>query len=315
MSVLLPQNKIDRLKKIAAISSVSLAVGLCLLKVIGAALSGSLSIFSSMIDSLSDIIASLITLISIRISGRPASCDYRYGYGKVEALSALAQALFIAVSGGFILYDAIWRLIEHRYLSQTVIGIAIMVISLILTLILVAFQRHVAKLTNSQAIMADSQHYSVDIYTNLAIIASLAVIYWWHIYWIDAAMAIAAAIYLLHVAWKLGRYAASLLLDKELGEDIRRRVIEIVASHPLHPDIHDLRTRDLGGHYMFEFHLELDGAQSLLEAHRHTEEVETLLRQTYPDAQIIIHQDPKGIDEERLDRHLTGSGCSISTKP
>ena len=102
----------------------------------------------------------------------------------------------------------------------------------------------------------------------------------------------------------MGLDAVRLLLDKELPEDIRKKVFDIVAAHPKALQMHDLRTRSSGNFYMFEFHLEMDGNMSLNEAHKYTEEIEALVRQTYPEAQVIIHQDPIGVDEERLDNNL-----------
>lgn len=297
-------HKDNYLKKIAAGSSITLAVSLCLLKGVAVFYTGSLAVLSSMIDSLSDIIASVITYYAVKVSGRPASCNYRYGYGKAEALSAVAQAMFIAMSGIFILMDAIERLIDMKPLQQTGLGLVVMVISLVLTLILVAFQRYVAKRTRSQAILADSMHYSVDILTNLAIILSLFIVHVWNIDRIDAVMAIAIAIYLIYCAYGLVKDAAALLLDKELSEDIRKNVLKIIRSHKLHPEVHDLRTHDLGGTYMFEFHLELDGQLDLVTAHQYTAEIEDMLRKAYPGAQVIVHQEPLGIEDERLDNHL-----------
>ena len=95
-----------------------------------------------------------------------------------------------------------------------------------------------------------------------------------------------------------------LLLDKELEVDIRDDVLNIISKHKICPKVHDLRTRDLGGAYMFEFHLELDGNLDLYSAHKYSDEVEALIRQKYSDAQIIIHQDPVGIKEDRLDNRL-----------
>ncbi len=294
----------NRLKKAAAGSSILLAISLCILKSLGVYYTDSLAVLSSMIDSLSDILASLVTFFAIKISVKPASSNYRYGYGKAEALSSLFQALFIAASGIFVLYDGIMRLFHPVDLHQTGIGLWIMVISLVLTLILVAFQQYVAKLTKSQAIYADSLHYSVDILTNSSIIISLLVIHFWQINWIDTIMAIGISVYLISNAYTLSREACDLLLDKELDSSIRDDIFSLVAKHPLSPKIHDLRTRNLGGVYMFEFHIELDGNLDLYTAHRYTDEVENLIRQKYPEAQIIIHQDPTGVREERLDNKL-----------
>ena len=305
----LSKKKSEHLKKIAASGSISLAVALCLLKGLGAAFTGSLAVLSSMIDSLSDIIASVITFFAVKISGRPASCEYRYGYGKAEALSAVMQAMFIAMSGAFVLYDALYRLVKAEVLQKTDFGLAVMIVSMVLTIGLVVFQRYVARVTKSKAILADSMHYSVDILTNGAIIISLIVIHIWHINWIDAVMAILVAVYLLYNAYDLAKESMELLLDKELDDSIRSNVLRIIRSHYLHPEVHDLRTRDLGGTYLFEFHLELDGSLDLTSAHQYTVEVEDLLRKAYPEAQIIVHQEPQGINDERLDNRLIGKKC------
>lgn len=303
----LTKTESDKLKKAAAISSISLALALCLAKGLAVFYTGSLAVLSSMVDSLSDIFASLVTFFAVKISVRPASITYRYGYGKVEALSALFQAGFIAISGIYILYDAILRLAHPVALTQTDFGLAIMIISLVLTLVLVAFQRWVAKKTNSQAILADSMHYSVDIMTNSSIIISLIAIHFWQIYWVDTAIAGLISVYLLYNAYDLSKDAVSLLLDRELSDDIRENVRKIACSHPLHPAIHDLRTRNLGGTYMFELHLELDGNLDLTTAHRYGDEVEALILKAYPNSQIIIHLDPCGITEDRLDNNLVDS--------
>jgi ferrous-iron efflux pump FieF len=302
--MLLNQDKGNKLKKIAASLSILLAIVLCLLKVVAVFYTGSLAVLSSMVDSLSDILASLITFFAIRISVRPASSNYRYGYGKAEALSALFQSLFVAVSGLFILYDSILRFWHPIELKQTDFGLAVMIFSLITTIILVVFQQFVAKKTNSQAIAADSLHYKVDILTNLSIIMSLGIVRFWGITQIDTVMAVLIALYLLWNAYDLGKDAVRLLLDRELDLKIREDVLDIISKHRINPRAHDLRSRDLGGVYMFEFHLELDGNLDLYTAHKYTDEVEALIKKKYPDAQIIIHQDPKGILEDRLDNRL-----------
>ena len=303
-STQLTKQQSDRLKNFAAIASISVATILCLLKILGAWLSDSLAVLSSMIDSLSDIFGSLITLIAIRYAAKPASPRHRYGYGKAEALSALTQSAFIAGSGLFVLYDGINRFISPRALLDTRIGLIIMITSLIATIVLIIFQRHVAKKTNSQAILADSAHYLVDILTNGAIIISLFAVKFCNAVWVDPLTATLISLYLLYNAYTLACEATGLLLDRELSEDIRDNICNIITAQPFVCGVHDLRTHDLGGCYMFEFHLELDGSLTLCQAHEYSDIVSHKLRETYPGAQIIIHQDPSGIKEHRLDHQL-----------
>lgn len=294
----------DRLKKIATIASISLATSLCLIKTFGAFYTGSLAVLSSMVDSLTDIFASSITAVAVRFSSLPESYYYRYGYGKAESLSALIQSAFVAGSGIFIMYDGIYRLFYPRPIEATGVGLGIMVFSLIATLCLIIFQHYVTRVTRSQAISADSAHYMVDVITNFSIIISLIVVSTFQLDWFDSATALAVSAYLLYNAYKIAADAVKLLMDAELGDEIRDNIRKLVMECPFSQGMHDLRTRDLGGRYMFEFHLELDGDLSLAAAHEMTELVEDNLGDAYPNAVIIIHQDPTGVKEERLDNKL-----------
>ena len=161
------------------------------------------------------------------------------------------------------------------------------------------------KKTASLAVAADSAHYLVDIATNLSIMISLIVVRLFEIYWFDTLAALFVSFYLLINAYKIAREAIALLMDKELSEEVRQDIFNLVNNCGFCRGIHDLRTRDLGGVYMFEFHLELDGGLSLYQAHELTGIVENEVKALYPGSQVIIHQDPAGLDEERLDNRLT----------
>ena len=303
---LLPSDNLQtaRLKKIATTASVSLAVSLTVIKFAASLYTGSLAILSSMVDSLSDIFSSLITFVAVRFSSQPASSGHRYGYGKAEALSALIQSAFIAGSGVFVIYEGIHRLFSPRPVEDSGFGIFIMLVSMAATFGLIAFQKYVIRKTNSLAVAADSMHYMVDMATNLSIVISLVMVKVFDIYWFDTLAALFVSVYLLFNAYKIARDAISLLMDRELSEEVRQSVITLVNNCGFCRGLHDLRTRDLGGIYMFEFHLELEGTLSLYQAHELTDIVEREVKEKFPNSQVIIHQDPAGVDEERLDNLL-----------
>lgn len=294
----------NKLKKNAATASVALAGVLIVLKSFGVFYTGSLAVLSSVIDSMADLFASAVTYVAVRVSSHPADSAHRYGHGKAEALSALLQAAFITGSGLFVLYDGVRRFFYPQTLEQTGFGIGIMTVSLILTLALIVFQRYVAEYTNSQAIRADAAHYTVDVITNVSIILTLMIVTLSGLGWFDTLAAIAVATYLLLNAYKLAKNAVALLMDKELDDSIREKIEKLVLNCSHVEGLHDLRTRDLGGQYMFELHLELDGELTLFEAHKYSDEVENRIRQIFPNAQIIIHQDPAGLFEKRLDAEI-----------
>lgn len=303
-SQLLDKKTADKLKHRAATASILLAFLLSGLKLFATIASGSLAVFSSLIDSISDVLGSAITFVAVKYSTKPASIHHRYGYGKAEAVSALIQAFFVAGSGLFVLYDAIVRFFHPRVLEETPLAIGIMVFSLLATLVLIAYQKHVAALTQSQAINADSAHYVVDILTNTSIIISLTVVKFFEIYWFDTLTALVIAVYLLYNAYQLITEAFDVLLDHELSDDIRQNLGRIISAHDFVKGFHDVRTHSLGNEYLFEIHLELDGRLSLYEAHQLSDEVEADIIKEYPSAQVIIHQDPSGVSEKRLDEKL-----------
>ncbi|MBE6451375.1 MAG: cation diffusion facilitator family transporter [Alphaproteobacteria bacterium] len=306
----LNSSQINNLKKTAVTASIVLACLLCAIKTLASVYTGSLAILSSLIDSLSDVFASSVSYVAVKFSTKPANCSHRYGYGRAESLSALIQAAFVAGSGLFVLYDGINRIFNPTPLHQTTFGLIVMIISLIATLILISFQQYVAKLTSSVAISADSAHYTVDVLTNLSIILSLIVVKIFDISWFDILTAGLISLYLIYNAYKIASDAIGALTDKELDDTIRNKVVEIVKNCDGVKGFHDLRSRDLGGVYLFEIHLEFDGNLSLFETHKLTENVENKIKAEFDNAQIIVHQDPFGIKESRLDDVLDGN-CKL----
>lgn len=303
-------NNNSALKNIAAIASVCTALLLSLIKAAAVFYTGSLSVLSSMIDSLADLISSLITYIAVRISDKPMTAHHRYGYGKAEAVSALLQAAFIAGSAAFILYDGIDRFVHPVTVQQTGFGIAIMIISLIITLLLIGLQQYVVKKTKSQAIKADSAHYIVDVLSNLSVMISLVVVRYLHWHWFDIVIAGLIAIYLLINAFNLAGDALEEITDAEVDDEIKRHIIDLVCSVDGVKGYHDLRTRVSGIRMFVEIHLELDGKLSLYQTHEIADNAENKIIAAYPTAQIIIHQDPYGLKENRLDHQINGN-CQL----
>mgnify|MGYP003301996813 CR=1 FL=1 len=178
------------------------------------------------------------------------------------------------------------------------------------TLVLISFQKFVTKLTGSVAVSADSAHYTVDVLTNASIIISLLVVKIFNVTWFDILTAALISVYLIYNAYKIAYDAIAELTDKELSQEIREQVINIIEKSEGIKGFHDLRSRDLGGTFLFEIHLEFDGNLNLFKVHEFTENVEKKIQEQYPNSQIIIHQDPFGIKETRLDDILNGK-CKL----
>jgi ferrous-iron efflux pump FieF len=292
------------LRRFAAGASLSLATLLAVLKLIAAVATGSLAVMSSLIDSLADIVASAITFVSVQISQQPPDRAHRFGHGKAESLSALAQATLVAGSAIFVLIDAARRLGNPEPVRSTTLGIVVMAFAIVATLLLVAFQNHVIRETGSEAIRADSVHYRADLLTNLSIIASLVLTHRLGWLWLDPLMGTVIALYLAWNAYRIGQDAVHVLMDHELPSATRQQIKDIVMAHPEVQGLHDLRTRAAGPTQFIELHVEVDGAMSVGAAHDVTDAIEAELFAAFPTAEVILHQEPAGLDDPRLDHRI-----------
>jgi ferrous-iron efflux pump FieF len=290
---------VDRLKRLAAIASVTVATLLIVAKAAAWLTTGSISLLSTLIDSALDLAASLVNLIAIRQAIQPPDKEHRFGHGKAEPLAGLAQAGFVCGSAGFLLVHAGERLIRPAPINNTEVGYAVMALSIALTIGLVLYQRFVVRRTGSLAIGADSLHYSADLLTNISVIVALVLSTQFGWMWADPLTAIAISVFILCSAWKILKQSLNLLMDRELPDEDRERIRRIARSHPEVIDIHDLRTRSSGTHLFIQFHLELDGNMTLLDAHTIADQVMSQLERAFPDAEVLIHEDPHGVSERR----------------
>ena len=257
----------------------------------------SVSLLSSLADSVMDVLASLINLFAVRQALQPADREHRFGHGKAEPLAGLGQALFITASGIFLIVEAVGRIVEPEPIARAPVGIGVMVFSIIVTTALVAYQRRVVRLTGSTAIRADSLHYAADIVTNIGVIVALALALTvgWGL--ADPIIAIAIAGVIIHAAVRVGWGAIQQLMDREFPEEDRERIRRIVIEHPEVLDCHDLRTRRSGIDSFIQVHVEMDRSLTLLRAHEISDDVEARIRKAFPRAEVLIHADPEGIEE------------------
>lgn len=288
-----------RLLHIATAASVAAAAILIAAKTVAWMMTGSVSVLSTLIDSLMDIAASIVNLIAVRNALRPADTEHRFGHGKAEPLAGLGQAAFVAGSSLFLMIEAVDRLVTPAPVTRQGVGIAVMVFSIVVTVALVSFQSYVVRRTNSLAITADSLHYKGDVMIHASVIVSLLISADLGISYLDPLFGIGIALYVLWNAWAIMEKALHELMDRELDQADRDRIIAIARAHKEVRDIHDLRTRSAGPRSFIQFHLELDKNISLLRAHEISDEVEAKVRAAFPGAGVIIHEDPEGVMEHR----------------
>jgi ferrous-iron efflux pump FieF len=289
----------DRLRRRATYASVAVAALLIAVKFAAWLETDSVALLSSVIDSLLDAAASFVNLIAVRQATMPPDREHRFGHGKAEPLAVLGQSAFIAGSALLLLAEAVRRLIAPVPVANPPIGIAVMVFSIVVTLLLVLYQRHVVHRTGSIAVSADELHYRSDVILNLGVIAALGLGALSGLGVLDPLFGAAIGIWIIWSAVRLARLSLTQLMDQELSDDEREEIREIAQSHPQVSAAHDLRTRVAGPTAFIQIHLEMDGKMSLIRAHQISDEVEAMLRAAYPNAEIIIHQDPEGIEEPR----------------
>ncbi len=259
--------------------------------------SSSIALLSALLDSLMDLMISVLNFFVVKHALTPADQEHRFGHGKAEALAALFQGLIISVMALYLVYESVERFQNPIVITQGNIGIAVMVISIVLTLLLVTAQRQIARQTGSVAVLADSAHYKGDLFMNLGVIIALVANTYGGLGWADPVAGLVVAGLLLNSAREILSEAANQLMDHELPEAERENIKKIILSHPDVKDLHDLRTRRSGIYKFIQCHVELDGNMSLRAAHDISDAIEANVIDVYPEAEVIIHQDPEGFEE------------------
>ena len=285
-----------------AIASLCVAGFLIVLKLVAFFATESAGVLSSLMDSMLDALAATVTLVGVRQAQRPPSQSYRYGWGKAEALAALAQSAFILGSAVLLCVEVANRLMNPPLIEYERWGIAALVVSSGVVIVLMLVQRRVVHATHSVAIEADYRHYSGDLFINLAVIAGLLLTLWTGYTMFDTLFALLVAIFLVANSRGVARQALKLLLDREIPPDERAALTARILRHPLAKGVHDLRTRDSGTQRFIEFHLELDGTMSLTQSHDIADQIEQMVREAFPHSEILIHQEPAGLNDHRLDQ-------------
>jgi ferrous-iron efflux pump FieF len=280
----------------AALASVVTSLFLVVIKAVAYFASGSVSVLAALADSALDLFTSSLNLIAIRSALMPADAEHRFGHGKAEPLAGLGQGAFIAGSALFLVIQAAIRLVSPQPIEHAATAFTVMAISIVCAGGLVAYQRRVVALTGSVAISADRLHYLGDLFTNLGVLVAISLV--WETGWTraDPIIALIVAGFMVASAWTVSRRSYDQLMDRELPDVDRERIKNIVMRHAEVRSLHDLRTRAAGVDTFIQVHIELDPAMSLMRAHEVSDAVEHELCDAFPRAEVIIHQDPAGVE-------------------
>lgn len=281
-------------KTSAARLSLLTAAFLIALKSSAGFITGSISVWASLLDSTMDILASTINFFAVRAASKPADDDHTYGHGKAESLAGLFQSIVIAASGVFLLIESIRRILHPTPTRSELVGVLTMIVAVGASVLLVVRLRRVARETESPALHADAMHYVTDIYSNMSALLALVIIGLtpWQV--ADPIISTMIALYILWSAVHVGRESIDALMDRRLPLKVNRKIEEVVAGFRNQGVLgfHDLRTRRSGSQKFIDLHLEVERDMRLQEAHDLTVRVLRTIEAEIPRARVQIHTDP-----------------------
>jgi ferrous-iron efflux pump FieF len=280
----------------AAIASVSVSLFLVAIKTFAYFASHSVAMLASLADSALDLFTAWLNLVAIRQSLTPADAEHRFGHGKAEPLAGLAQSAFISASALFLVIQAVNRILAPEPIDNSLEALIVMCIAITCAIGLILYERRVVAKTGSLAVEADQTHYLGDLATNIGVVVALVLSS--RLGWTlaDPLIAIAVAGIMLVTAIGVGRTSFNQLMDRELPDEERARICRIALSHAAVKNVHDVKTRMAGLSTFIQLHLALDPQMRLVDAHAVSDAVEKALLEAYPGAEVIIHQDPAGLE-------------------
>ena len=284
----------------ATVVSTSAAALLTFVKLFVGLMSGSVAVLASAIDSILDMAVSMFNFFAIKKAEEHPNEMFPYGKGKVQAIAGVIEGTIITLSGLFIIYEAISKIIHRQGTEYLEASLGIMLFSILVTWLLVRYLLRIAKATDNIVIKADALHYQTDLLSNSAVVAALLVVWLTGWDWVDALFGLGIGLYIIYSAYEIIKEGVMILLDRSLPSEIVAKIGEIIGNHPKVNGYHWLKTRTDGTHNFVEFHLVLTPEMTLEEAHRIAEDLECKIASLEPNKGWVItpHFDP--YDDEHL---------------
>ncbi len=279
-------------------------VGLIVLKVIVAVITGSISILAQVADSSLDLFAVAITLITIRVSAKPADDEHPFGHGKVENIAAIVQAVLIFTAGGLIIYSAIQKIITGAKVELAEAGMGVMLVSMIASIFLSRHLFKVSRATDSVALEANAHNIAADVYSTAAVLAGLLAVRLTGLNILDPIIALAVSLIIIKSAWNVIRRSFGGLIDVRLPKSEEAEIESCLREHLGQlVGFHELRTRKAGNQRYIDLHLVMPKTTSVEEAHRVCDHLEQDLEEKMNNTDITIHVEPCAVECDQ---------CSVS---
>ncbi|MDQ1245357.1 MAG: ferrous-iron efflux pump FieF [Campylobacterota bacterium] len=283
-----------RLEKKATVVSTSVASLLVIIKMTVGILSGSIAVLASAIDSLLDLTVSLFNYFALHNAEKDPDDNFNYGRSKIEPLAAVIEGTVISLSALFILYEALVKIAHPREMEFVSVSIAVMIVSIIITLFLVMFLNRIAKKTGNMVIRADALHYKTDIFSNGAVLLALGLVAVTGEQLFDPILGVGIGVYMIYSAMPIIKEGMLMLLDAALKEDDIQKIRDVIESEKIVTAYHHLRTRESGSHIFLSVHVVFNVSISLYDAHLVSDKIEDKIRRLFEDKKVhvLIHMDP-----------------------
>lgn len=275
----------------------TIAVGLVVLGLKTAAwwLTGSAALFSDALESTVNVAASVISYAAFRFATRPADKTHPYGHGKAEFFAAVIEGVLIILAAFSILERAWWTWQSPGPIEAPWTGIGLNLLATAMNGGWAVLLARTARQHRSAALAADARHLWSDVATSCGVALGLVLVVSSGIAWLDPALAVLVALYILWSGIGLMRESVGGLMDAAPADSVVARIRELVAQHANGAiEAHDLRTRHAGRHTYLEFHLVVPGDMRVADAHDICDRVETALKSELEGLIITIHVEPEG---------------------
>ena len=279
-----------------AIAAASLLIGLIVLglKFLAWYLTGSIALYSDALESIVNVVTSLVALIAVRLAQKPADAAMPYGYHKAEYFSAVIVGVMIIVAAILIVGESIEGLMAPSMPDAPLQGLAISGVATVINLVWAAVLIRHGRAVRSPALEADGQHLATDVVSTVGVLVGLLLVYatGWAI--LDPILAALVALNIVWSGWQVMRHSVGGLMDVAVPIDRQKTIREVIATNAEGAiEAHDIRTRQAGKMTFIDFHLVVPGAMSVDDAHAICDGIEAKLREAVSDVQITIHVEPE----------------------
>ncbi len=269
------------------------AVVLFLIKITAWYLTSSVAILTDALESTVNVIAGFITLFSLYIAAKPKDSNHPYGHGKAEFLSAAMEGSLIILAGIFIIYEALYYFIHPQELKKIDWGILLVTFTAVINYVTGKYCVNVGKRNNSLALIASGKHLQSDTWSTLGIVAGLMLIWLTKLQWLDGAIAIGFAIFIIFTGYNILRSSIAGIMD-EADLELLKKLVELLEHNRRENwiDLHNLRIIKFGNTIHIDCHLTVPWYLNVREAHAEIDALVALVQKEFGESvEFFVHAD------------------------